>query len=114
MNISAAVQQLTKYGLNPVYFGDDFGSGEERIICFLKMAEGVADRFAIYQENKRWRAAVLRCTPLSRQKKGQLISGFFSFQRIDMGGCVISQRLMEASGVVKLEIFAEIGSRLAR
>lgn len=59
MNISAAVEQLAKYGLNPVYFGNDFGSGEKRIICFLKIAEGVADRFSIYQENKRWRAAVL-------------------------------------------------------
>jgi len=59
MNISAAVEQLAKFRLNPVYFGDDFGGGERRIICFLKIAENVADRFSIYQQDNRWRAAVL-------------------------------------------------------
>jgi hypothetical protein len=55
----------------------------------------------------------IRCTPLSRQKKGQIISGLFSFHEIALSGCEVAECLMHAPVVVEIEVAGQTGARLA-
>ena len=59
-----------------------------------------------------WGFIAVKCTPMSRQQNGEMISGKSSFIEIDRCGCLVVESLMQSPMVIKVQIGGQAAASL--